>query len=293
MNTGRTDLALEAHELHARGAEIEGASCTERRRAGCLVTTVRIESAQASRTLGKPCGTYLTLDLRGADGDPIRDLSRTAGLLGAELRALMGSRVESALVVGLGNPAMTPDLLGPLAVSHVPATRHLRADAPFRDLAPVSVLAPGVLGTTGLEAAEQVRGAVAAVCPDAVIAVDALASQRLARVCTTVQLTDTGIVPGSGVGNHRGALTRETLGVPVYAVGVPTVVDAATLTRDVLEEAGASCPAPAALRGHAGVMVTLRDIDARTRSLARTVGFGISLALFPSLSLETLRTLAE
>lgn len=290
LTTRRTDLALEAHELHARGASLEGASLTERRRAGCLVTTVRVESEAASRTLAKPCGTYVTLDLRA---DPIPDADRVSELLALELRALFGRKLQSALVVGLGNRAMTPDLLGPLAASHVPATRHLRADAPFRALASVGVLTPGVLGTTGLEAAELLRGAVETVRPDAVIAVDALASQRLARLCTTVQLTDTGIVPGSGAGNHRAALTRETLGVPVYAVGVPTVVDAATLTRDVLEEAGADCPDPAALRGHTGVMVTLRDIDARTRTLARLVGFGIALALFPSLSPEDLRALTE
>lgn len=127
----------------------------------------------------------------------------------------------------------------------MPATRHLKDCAAFGALADVSVLTPGVLGTTGLEAAELVRGAVETVRPDLVVAVDALASQSLGRVCTTVQLTDAGIVPGSGVGNHRRALTRETLGVPVLAVGVPTVVDAATLALDLLDEAGADLPDPA------------------------------------------------
>ena len=198
-----------------------------------------------------------------------------------------------ALVVGLGNRAMTPDVIGPRAADHVPATRHLKGCAAFGALADVSVLTPGVLGTTGLEAAELVRGAVETVRPDLVVAVDALASQSLGRVCTTVQLTDAGIVPGSGVGNHRRALTRETLGVPVFAVGVPTVVDAATLALDLLDEAGADLPDPAALRGQGSVMVTPRDIDARAGQLARVVGFGVGLALQPSLSLDELRALID
>ena len=175
----------------------------------------------------------------------------------------------------------------------MPATRHLKGCAAFGALADVSVLTPGVLGTTGLEAAELVRGAVETVRPDLVVAVDALASQSLGRVCTTVQLTDAGIVPGSGVGNHRRALTRETLGVPVLAVGVPTVVDAATLALDLLDEAGADLPDPVALRGQGSVMVTPRDIDARAEQLARVVGFGVGLALQPSLSLDELRALID
>ena len=128
---------------------------------------------------------------------------------------------------------------------------------------------------------------------DLALEAHALASQSLGRVCTTVQLTDAGIVPGSGVGNHRRALTRETLGVPVLAVGVPTVVDAATLALDLLDEAGADLPDPAALRGQGSVMVTPRDIDARAGQLARIVGFGVGLALQPSLSLDELRALID
>lgn len=296
LGTRRTDLALEAHALYcteAKAAALDGVTLTERCRQGCAVTTVRVEHERAARQLGKAVGCYVTLDLRALRDDPAERAERVAGVLAAELRTLMGHEAGAALVVGLGNRAVTPDVIGPLAASAVPATRHLRGCGVFSALASVGVLTPGVLGMTGMEAAEQVRGAIEAVHPSVVIAVDALASQRLARVCTTIQLSDTGIVPGSGVGNHRGALTRETLGVPVLAVGVPTVVDAATLTLDVLEEAGASCPEPEALRGHEGVMVTLRDIDKRAEELARIVGYGISLALFPSLSLSELRALME
>ena len=264
MNARRTDLALEAHALFRAAQKddaIDGLTLTERTRRGCAVTTVTVESKAASRALGKPRGTYVTLDLRALSPEDPAYTERAALALRDELRALLEGTVDTALVVGLGNRAMTPDVIGPRAADHVPATRHLKGCAAFGALADVSVLTPGVLGTTGLEAAELVRGAVETVRPDLVVAVDALASQSLGRVCTTVQLTDAGIVPGSGVGNHRRALTRETLGVPVLAVGVPTVVDAATLALDLLDEAGADLPDPAALRGQGSVMVTPRDID--------------------------------
>ena len=152
---------------------------------------------------------------------------------------------------------------------------------------PVAALAAGVLGTTGMESGELVRAVAETLRPACVIAVDALASRSLHRVCTTVQLSDTGIVPGSGVGNHRYALDRETLGVPVIAVGVPTVVDGATLALDILEEAGRTDLDPAALRGIGGdLMVTPRDIDQRVKDMAKVIGYGIDLALHPGLTLE-------
>lgn len=278
----RTDLAMEAHELW-RGSAKNALAGVESRtvfRRGCSVTSVTITDAEAARALGKPEGRYVTLDLTPLlrrEDTP----ARAARAVGAELRALMGEGVRTVLVVGLGNAAMTPDAVGPAAAEHVFVTRHLASEPAFSALAAISVLTPNVLGRTGIEAAELVCGAVETVRPDALIAIDALASRSLARLCTSVQLTDTGIVPGSGVGNHRRALSRETLGVPVYAIGVPTVVDAATLTLDVLEEAGRTDVDPAALRGHAGVMVTTRDIDAQIRALARIIGYGIDLALQP------------
>ena len=154
------------------------------------------------------------------------------------------------------------------------------------------MLTPGVLGRTGMEAAEVIRGAVKIVRPDVLIAVDALASRSLARVCTTVQLSDTGMIPGSGVGNRRRAVNQALLHIPVIALGVPTVVDAATLAADLLEEAGAAQVDPAALRGQdaAALMVTPRDIDAQIAELSRIVGYGINLALHP-LSFEDLTAL--
>ena len=282
----RTDLALEAQELWRAGAgsaALPGVRTEQREVLGCGVTTVTVTENEAARALGKPKGTYVTLDLR-----PVREraedaLARAAGAVGTELRALLPSGgAETALVAGLGNRAMTPDAIGPLAAEHVLVTRHLLRERAFAGLRSVSVLVPGVLGRTGMEAAETLRGAVRTVRPGAVIAVDALASRSLDRVCTTVQLSDAGIVPGSGVGNRRKALDYAALGVPVIAVGVPTVVDAATLALDILEEAGAALSDPGALRGRgADVMVTPRDIDAQVRELARIVGYGIDLALQP------------
>lgn len=279
MMQRRTDLALEAHELwHAGPARsLAGAATDERKAFGCRVTEVRITDSDAAKALGKPMGTYVTLDLRAKPS--AEDAARAVG---TELRALLGNaEIRTALVTGLGNDAMTPDAVGPLSAGYVLVTRHLARERAFAALTAVSVLVPGVLGRTGIEAAETLRGAVRTVQPDVLIAVDALASRSLARLCTTVQLSDTGIVPGSGVGNHRSALTRETLGVPVVAVGVPTVVDAATLALDVLEDAGVKGVDPSALRGHDGVMVTTRDIDAQIRELSRIVGYGIDLALQP------------
>lgn len=290
MYERRTDLALESHELWhaaAKSDALAGLKRASRRRRGCEVTEVRVES-EAAEALGKPRGVYVTLDLRGA-----AEVLGTAEVLARELRALLPAGAERFLVAGLGNPAMTPDALGPLCVEHILVTRHLRRETAFASLASVSALAPNVLARTGLEAAELVRAAAERTQAQAVIAVDALCAQRLARVCTTVQLSDAGIVPGSGVGNHRAALTRETLGVPVLAVGVPTVVDAATLARDLLEEAGAADCAGEALRGRENVTVTPRDIDSQVRSLARLLGFGIDLALHPTLTLATLRALME
>ena len=193
------------------------------------------------------------------------------------------------LVVGLGNRAITPDAVGPGAADHTLVTRHLIDAAPeqFGSFRPVAALAAGVLGTTGVESGELAQAVAGKVKPGCVLAVDALAARSLERICTTVQLSDTGIVPGSGVGNHRFALNAESLGVPVIALGVPTVVDGATLALDILEEAGRDDLDPAALRGAGGdLMVTPRDIDQRVKDMAKVIGFAIDLALHPHLTVE-------
>ena len=285
MFAKRTDLALEARELWQESAQrtsrLSGVKATKSKLEGYGLTRVDILDAQGEEALGKPAGCYLTIDLttfwqRKADFFP-----RAVRAVGTQLRAMVPAE-GPVLVVGLGNAAMTPDAVGPLTADSVLVTRHLISAMPrqFAGFRPVSVVRTGVLGTTGVESAEAVAGVAEQVQPAAIIAVDALASRRRERVCATVQLSDTGITPGSGVGNHRAALNRETLGVPVIAVGIPTVVDAATLAADLLEEAGVEhIDADRLRQGQGNMMVTSRDIDAQVRDLSKVVGYGINWAL--------------
>ena len=285
MFTKRTDLALEARELWQESAErtsrLSGVKATKTKLEGYPLTRVDILTDQGAAALGKPRGSYLTLDLSSFWQRRADFFERAVRAVGSQLRSLLPPE-GPALVVGLGNAAMTPDAVGPLAAENVLVTRHLIASMPrqFSGFRPVAVFRAGVLGTTGVESAEAVQALTAQVRPALVIAVDALASRRCERVCSTVQLSDTGIIPGSGVGNHRSALNQETLGVPVFSVGVPTVVDAATLAADLLEESGAAEVDPEKLRGGRGnLMVTPRDIDQQVRDLSKVIGYGINWAL--------------
>lgn len=281
----RTDLALEARELWQESAEkttkLAGVKAGKYRREGYPVTRVDILDAHGAKTLDKPMGVYLTLDLTSYWQRKEDYFARAVRALGAELKTLLPED-GAALVIGLGNRAMTPDAVGPLTMESVLITRHLMAAMPrqFGGFRPVSAFSTGVLGTTGVESAEAVRGLVGEVKPDFVIVIDALASRRTGRVCATVQLSDSGIVPGSGVGNHRAALNRETLGVPVFSVGIPTVVDAATLAADLLEESGVTEFDEKKLRSRKQPLtVTPRDIDAQVRELSRVLGYGVNWAL--------------
>ena len=239
----------------------------ESTREGYPVTTVKVLDDRGAKAIGKPVGTYVTVDLSALVRREEDAFGRAARAVAAELKALLKlPEGAPALVVGLGNRAITPDNIGPAAADHTMVTRHLVEQVPehFGSFRPVAALAAGVLGTTGVESGELVRAVTEKIRPSCVIAVDALASRSLSRVCTTVQLADTGITPGSGVGNARAALDRASLGVPVIAVGVPTVVDGATLAADLLAEAGQAHLDPQALQGAGeGLMVTPRDIDAR------------------------------
>ena len=290
MLTVRTDLAVEAHALWRESAgettRLKGVAAREEQAEGMTVTRVEILDQEGARALGKPEGTYLTLDVsplwrREEDAFP-RAVRAVAALLGPLL-----PEEGPVLAAGLGNQAMTPDALGPRSLDHLLVTRHLGEALP--QLRPVAGLGAGVLGTTGMEVAEWVRGAAEQVGPAAVIVVDALAARDLERLCATVQIADTGLVPGSGVGNHRMALNRETLGVPVISVGVPTVVDAETIARDLLGEAVA---VPKALNGRGRrFFVTPESIDQKIRDLSKVLGYGINLALQESLALEDLEAL--
>jgi len=282
MLTKRTDLAMEARELWQESAEktsrLTGVRARTVRQEGCSVTKVEILNERGAEALGKPVGRYLTVDLAGCI--QTRRFDRCVRVVGRQLRLLLPDE-GNLLVVGLGNAAMTPDAIGPTALSHLLVTRHLISTLPehFGAFRGVAALSPGVLGDTGVETAEAVRALTEQLRPAAVIVIDALAARKMSRVCTTVQLSDSGIVPGSGVGNHRHPLNRETLGVPVIAVGIPTVVDAATVAADLLEENGISDIDPDRLKSGNGVFVTPRDIDRQVRELGKIAGYAINWAV--------------
>ena len=283
-NSFRTDLACESRDVWTgtRGADPEGVSARSESRDGLAVETVEIRSEKASEALCKPKGRYVTISLDALVRREEDAFRRACGVLAREIRTQLAMEPdESALVVGLGNPDITPDAVGPLAVACVLVTRHLKTRLPeeFAAFRPVSVLRTGVLGTTGVESAALVRSVATLIRPDRVVAVDALSARETARLCKAVQVSDTGIVPGSGVGNARSALTQEALGVPVVAVGVPTVVDARTLCAD-LTGSDASLPEGAEF------FVTPRDIDSRVRDSARLVGYAVNLALHDALTIE-------
>lgn len=297
----RTDLAAEAAQLWQEEAgtttRLQGVRARDSAREGYRVTTVQILNEEGARVLGKPAGTYVTLELDALTRREDGAFPRAARALATELSGLLelpdGALV---LVVGLGNRAITPDRVGPRTAEHIIVTRHLVERSPehFGSFRPVSALAAGVLGTTGMESGELIAAVVERLHPACVVAVDALASRSVKRVGRTIQLSDTGIVPGSGVGNARQALNRETLGIPVIAVGVPTVVDAATLACDLLAEAGRGDLDPEALGGAGeGLIVTPRDVDAQVEDLAKVIGYGIDLALQPGLTVEDIDLLVS
>ena len=275
----RTDLALELAEgrrVQQRTQTLEGFS----------LHTVTV--TESDTDFGRPPGRYATLSSRDLLRRETDAFPRACRAVAQILRQLAPSNQDPrapVLVIGLGNRAVTPDAIGPLCCQNVLATRHLVEQSPeqFRAFRPVAVLAPGVLGTTGVETGELVLGVIDRIHPELILAVDALAARRLSRLMCTIQMTDTGIVPGSGVGNARTALTQTALGVPVLSIGVPTVVDGATLAADIAQQSGAQCEALDDL--NTPVLVTTRDVDQQTADAARVIGYGINLFLHPSLDI--------
>lgn len=248
---------------------------------GIEVTNVEILSENAAKEIGKPQGRYVTLETN--KGVNIFELPMLRELLIAEIRGLIGRIDGSVLVVGVGNKTVTPDALGPKAAEGVMATRHipksLAEKLGLKGLKSVSVICPGVLGQTGMEAKEIIEGAVERLRPDAIIIVDALAAREVARLGRTVQLSNTGIAPGSGVGNSRTELSEKTLGVKCVTVGVPTVVDASTLCYDLIGENR---------REHESMIVTPRDIDRMIEKSGQVIAYSLNIALQPDVDAETL-----
>jgi len=243
MATCRTDLALESREIYRKNidekSEVPGVQVEEYDSDEALITRVKILSKEGETAMGKPCGSYITIEIPRLHSEYHERYEATCNLLSKELAALMHlPKCTTALVIGLGNRYITADSLGPKTVDKLMTTRHLIEHIPDQldeCIRPVCALAPGVLGITGIETSEIVKGVVERVKPDLVVAVDALAARRIDRINTTIQLSDTGISPGSGVGNRRQGLNKETLGVPTIAIGVPTVVDALTIANDTID----------------------------------------------------------
>lgn len=294
----RTDLALEAQEIAASAGVLEGVKSEQSKLGNVTVTKVRVLDERGEKALGKPVGSYVTVEAPGL-GEAEDDAYEGAlDIVAHELQEILRPCGDGlVLVAGLGNATMTPDALGPRCIKSVLVTRHIAGELTkitgLEGLRAVAAIAPGVLGQTGMETGEIIRSVVQSIRPAAVIVIDALASRRAARLGNTIQISDTGIIPGSGIGNSRFAINRESLGVPVIAVGVPTVVDAATLTMDVLESAG--LPAEqgeeekirsAIEPGGISMFVTPRMVDLIIEHTARLTGLAINKALHPTVELE-------
>lgn len=240
----RTDLACESEAVHDAGKN--GTEYTEEECGGFRVARLVVQNEVGERATGKQCGTYVTIfsDLLCNEGEERLDAlaNLVAAEIGALAKRLLAGEPRSVLVAGLGNREITADCIGPKTVDKITVTRHIRAhdEALFNRFCrvPLCAIAPGVLGQTGIETAELLGGILDCAKPDLVIAVDALAARSVKRLGATVQISDAGIFPGSGIGNRRSEISRESLGVPIIALGVPTVVNSATLVYDALQSAG-------------------------------------------------------
>ncbi len=286
----RSDLAC---EISGNGKSLcHGAEWKTREAAGFAISELIISTKEAADQLGKPCGRYLTVECGRIDRLSASDHRALSHLLAGELRAtvqrLTHKAVNSSLsvfVAGLGNADLTPDAIGPQTMRRLTATRHLRQyeGELYRaaGCSALSALAPGVLGQTGIETSELLRGAVNATHPDVILVIDALTARNCERLCATIQLSDTGIEPGSGVGNHRRAITYKSMGVPVIALGVPTVVNSATLVWDALNEAGIEGEDPRlkdVLERGKSFFVSPKESDLICESIAQLFARAIGLA---------------
>lgn len=284
----RTDLAVEAREI--AGEHVGGMDYRTYHENGLSISRMTVRTERARQALGKEIGTYITVELPSLTDN----VSATDGRLqtiGREIRRLLPVN-GLLLVAGLGNEAVTPDSLGPKTASRVLATRHLTGEIAratgLERLRPVAVMRTGVTGQTGIETGEYLLSVVKRIRPNAVIAIDALASRRLERLGCTLQISDTGIAPGAGVGNHRTRINHETLGVPVIAIGVPTVVDVQTLANDLLGSDFKS-DAIARLVTKGRRMVVIPDeIDLLTERAARLIGFSLNAAMQNDFALSDL-----
>lgn len=316
----RTDLAIEARELAQQGQcaaekELEGVEVETEENPDFHLTHVRIVSEAGSRLMGKPIGNYITIESEKLKENDAASHETLIRLVAEQLRSLTKpNRAGCILVAGLGNWNITPDALGPKVVSKILVTRHLKNTLPAEieeTVRPVAAVSPGVMGITGIETGEILKGIVDKLHPSLLIAIDALAARRSNRINAAIQMSDTGVAPGAGVGNQRMMLDEKTLGIPVIAIGVPTVVDAATLVNDtmdkILGDMIAQTPDGSAfyetlrsleqqeryqmiadiLGPYTGnLFVTPKEVDAVIDRLANIIANGINIAIQPALSME-------
>lgn len=310
----RTDLALEAREALFRQArmDIPGVLVETEEEDEAVVTRVKITTPEAGKRLGKVPGVYVTIEAPGLRFQNTILAEKVMRMLAAELTTLTRlSRDSTVLVVGLGNWDVTPDALGPRAVGKVVVTRHIQGmlSPELRDgVRSVCALSPGVLGITGIETAEIVQGIVSQIHPHLVICIDALAAASTKRLVTTLQLSNTGINPGSGVGNKRCGITEQSLGVPVIAIGVPTVVHASTIAMDTINILVQHAPFARYFKSMADLtdqerltivqqvlpdvlgdlMVTPKEVDRLIEDIANIIAGGINQALHPHIDYKNI-----
>ncbi len=245
MYNFRTDLADERRDIYKKANnienEVEGIQTEVKEEENIKTTVVKILDEKGEQAIGKPKGNYITIDLKKLNIATVEDIEKYAKILSEEIKKLLEIHVtqkDDVLVVGLGNIYVTPDALGPKVINEIEVTRHILKYMPEYidpNTRPISAVSPGVLGTTGIETLEIIKGIVDNIKPKLIIVIDALASKSIERISSTIQLSDTGIVPGAGVGNTRKELSINTVGIPVIAIGVPTVVDLATITDECLD----------------------------------------------------------
>lgn len=313
----RTDLALEAREMYNESKdteEISGVEFKKEEEKGVLITTVEIKNEESGKKLKKPVGKYITLEspqIKSMDPEFSKEVSY---LIKKQLEKIISlDKNDNVLVVGLGNWNITPDALGPKVVSQIMVTKHLKDYMPEyidEDIRGVSAISPGVLGLTGVETSDIISGLIKKVKPSLVIAIDALASKSPERISTTIQITDTGINPGSGVGNKREGLNYETLKVPVVAIGVPTVVDAVAIAAELthklfskilenteensdvysvvntLKQKGEEQLIRSVSDNKEELMVTPKEVDNIISHISKVISNGINLALHSGIDLE-------
>ena len=287
----RTDLALESAQaiITKEAKPYPGIIQTEYDKAECHVTHINVEDGRASDAIGKPIGNYITIETANASGlDAYPEaFDEQVELIAEEINRLNPLKGD-ALVIGLGNDDITPDALGSLVVKQIFATRHIPKEMPgfeeFSDLRSVAALAPGVLGQTGIEVAEITKSICEKIKPGVVIVIDALACAEISRLGNTIQITNTGISPGSGVKNSRQELSQETLNAPVIALGVPTVVDMKTIAEQITGKEAENDE-------YNDVMVTPRCVDKLIERSAKLIAMAINKAFQPSMTIEDINSL--